>query len=317
MRFAAGFAGFAFIAVAGWAVAYGASPIDPALAWAYLSGPKEPLPVVPAGTYRVTGSPLVLSQAALNASTPDWFRAEHPAPPSIVSQGSASGQQGCAECHNYEGVGFITLPSLAGLPADYIVRQVRGFRAGQRRSSQDGRVTTQSMIHVAAHVSDAEAARAATYFAGLPRRRWYHVVETATVPVTRASYYGWSRIVPGAGSQALGARIVEVAQDDQAMFWLSDPHSGVVVYAPVGSVARGAAAVRAGRCAACHGAGLRGAGAAPPIAGRSPDYLARAMWDIRTGARADPGSAPMRLVVARLSGRQITSIVAYLAGLPP
>ena len=46
------------------------------------------------------------------------------------------------------------------------------------------------------------------------------------------------------------------------------------------------------RCSICHGPDLKGLGGIPPIAGRSPSYLMRQLYDIksaraRAGHRAD------------------------------
>jgi cytochrome c553 len=82
---------------------------------------------------------------------------------------------------------------------------------------------------------------------------------------------------------------------------------------PTGSIERGRALVAASSasaqtaalpaaqsCTACHGADLHGL-APPPLAGRSPSYLARQLYDFKTGAR-DGSLAPlMKPVASRLS----------------
>ena len=70
-------------------------------------------------------------------------------------------------------------------------------------------------------------------------------------------------------------------------------------------------------CAACHGADLKGVGPIPGIAGRSPSYLMRQLFDIKNGARAGPGSAPMQATVANLSEDDMMALAAYVASLPP
>jgi cytochrome c553 len=98
---------------------------------------------------------------------------------------------------------------------------------------------------------------------------------------------------------------------------------------PLGSIERGralaaaspasaqtAALPAAQACTACHGAGLHGLGPAPPLAGRSPSYLVRQLYDFKTGAR-DASLAPlMKPVASRLSTQQMTDIAAYIASLP-
>ena len=68
-------------------------------------------------------------------------------------------------------------------------------------------------------------------------------------------------------------------------------------------------------CAGCHGAGLRGADA-PGIAGRSPSYLARQLYDFQQGTRHGEMAAAMQPVVAGLSSADIVNLTAYVASLP-
>jgi cytochrome c553 len=103
---------------------------------------------------------------------------------------------------------------------------------------------------------------------------------------------------------------------------LGDPHLGFVAYVPPGAIARGQGLAAHGvaaqqPCSACHGAGLKGSDEAPPLAGRSPTYLARQLWDFHTGARHNTAAAPMRIVAAGLDAPQIVDLVAYLASLKP
>jgi cytochrome c553 len=56
----------------------------------------------------------------------------------------------------------------------------------------------------------------------------------------------------------------------------------------------------------------------PPLAGRSPSYLAREIFDIQQGMRA--GSYPvmplMKKAIEKLTAEDIIDITAYLASLP-
>ncbi|HEX2663937.1 MAG TPA: hypothetical protein VHM93_13975 [Candidatus Acidoferrum sp.] len=67
----------------------------------------------------------------------------------------------------------------------------------------------------------------------------------------------------------------------------------------------------------CHGADLRGLGSVPGIAGRSPSYLMRQLYDMKHGARAGVGSQPMKPVLANLTDADFTSLAAYAASLNP
>lgn len=296
-----------------------ASPAD----WAYPGGPPGPLPIEPAKVNRVPGSALALNadQVWDELNPPDWFPGEHPAPPRIVAHGVTGGAIPCGECHLIDGQGFQGTPDLNGLPAGYIVEQVHAFRAGDRRTALPLHTATGEMVEVARKVGDADLAEAAAYFAALPRRPWFRVVETDKVPATKPAHYGWYDLVPGGGMEPIKGRIIEVPEDTRRTY-MSDPHSAMVAYVPTGSIARGQALAASGGaggqpCASCHGPDLRGAGDTPPLAGRSPAYLARMLWDIKTGARKGPTVAAMQAPADGLSGSEITDLTAYLASLTP
>lgn len=70
-------------------------------------------------------------------------------------------------------------------------------------------------------------------------------------------------------------------------------------------------------CGGCHGADLRGLGAIPGIAGRSPSYVVRQLYDFKHGARAGVTSAPMLPTVANLGMDDMISLAAYAASLAP
>jgi cytochrome c553 len=292
------------------------------LDWAYPRAPDQPLPQAPPGVYHVPGSALSFSADALNKATPDWFPGEHPPAPAVVAKDHAGGPEACSNCHNYNGAGFIGIPDLAGLPAPYIIEQIHEFRAGRRRSTEPNRPGTAVMTLMAKQVSEADLAVAAAYYAGLKRPTWYSVVETNTVPATVPDHYGWRDADPRGGTEPIAGRIIELPKDAHRMLWMSDPHVGVTVYAPPGAVARGAALAASGGgggqpCASCHGADFKGLGPAPPLAGRSAAYLARELWDIKSGARGGPAVAMMTRPAQGLDAAEVRDIAAYLSALKP
>jgi sulfide dehydrogenase cytochrome subunit len=65
----------------------------------------------------------------------------------------------CANCHGTEGrtADRSTLPALAGLPADYTLRQMRAFRDGRRPATV--------MHQIAKGFSEAQLQQLAAYFA--------------------------------------------------------------------------------------------------------------------------------------------------------
>ena len=70
-------------------------------------------------------------------------------------------------------------------------------------------------------------------------------------------------------------------------------------------------------CASCHGEDLKGTDKFPSLAGRSPGYLARQLYDFQHFTRVGPGSLLMQPVVRDLSEEDILNITAYVASLQP
>ena len=61
-----------------------------------------------------------------------------------------------------------------------------------------------------------------------------------------------------------------------------------------------------------------GVGDVPPIAGRSPSYIVRQIFDIQQGTRKGAGMDLMRIVVAKLTPEDMAAIAAYVASkFPP
>ena len=209
---------------------------------------------------------------------------------------------------------------MAGLPAAYIVQQIADFRGGTRVSSDPKLVPPGLMDTIAKAATDEEVKAAADYFAGLTPRPWIRVVETATVPRSHVAGY---MLVPddGVATEPIGQRIVETPEN-VAETELRDSGSGFVAYVPPGSIARGETLVKTGggkttACGACHGADLRGLGPVPRLAGRSPSYLVRQLYDFQHGARAGLWSPLMQGVVRDLTPADIVDIVAYTASRKP
>ena len=149
---------------------------------------------------------------------------------------------------------------------------------------------------------------------------WIKVVETTTVPKTRIAG-GLFIALEGNEQEPLGQRIIEVPENTERSD-LRDPRSGFIAYVPVGSIKKGEVLASTGagkmtQCAICHGSDLKGSGPIPGIAGRSPSYLARQMYDTKQGARNGPWADLMKPVVAKLSEEDMLNIVAYVSSLAP
>ena len=122
--------------------------------------------------------------------------------------------------------------------------------------------------------------------------------------------------------EPIGQRIIEVAEDLPRTS-VRDSRSGFIAYVPVGSVRKGEVLVTTGGhgktavCATCHGEDLKGLGDIPPLAGRSPSYTVRQLYDFQSGARAGSLSAQMKESAARLTIDDMVSIAAYTASRTP
>jgi cytochrome c553 len=252
---------------------------------------------------------------------PDWHPDDHPAMPQAVSHGRKGEVFACAYCHLPNGFGRPENTALAGLPAAYIIQQVRDIKSGARTSSLPTLVPQLLMHVVAQRATDDDVAAAAEYFSHIQPKPWIRVVESETVPKTRIAAF---MVLPaeGGGTEPIGNRIIEIPEDT-ARTELRDARAGFVAYVPPGSIKQGEMLATTGgdgktvRCGICHGPDLRGLGPVPGIAGRSPSYLMRQLYGIQHGARAGLWIPLMAQVVANLSQEDEVAIVAYLASLTP
>ena len=293
-------------------------------AWAYpMTPPAFKLPPDDGKVHHVPDSSAVFTTAQLydRFFTKDWHPDEHPPMPGIVAYGRKPDVLACGHCHRADGAGGPENSSLAGLPAPYMRQQVVDFRDGARKSSVPQRIPVALMVSVSYAVTDDEVAQAAAYFSSLKPKKHIKVIETDTVPKT---YMAWLiyAVSKAGGSEPIGQRIVEVPNDLEE-FESYDGHAEFTAYVPVGSVAKGEALVRSGgagatvQCGICHGSDLKGLGPIPGIAGRSPSYVVRQLYDFKHGTRAGPWSALMARVVANLNEEDLVSLAAYLASQEP
>jgi len=291
--------------------------------WAYPVNPPGLKPAPDDGTLKhVPGSSAAytLTQIRDLFSPPDWHPANHPAMPEVVARGKKPGQFACGFCHLPNGLGRPENSSLAGLPAAYIAQQVADFRSGARQSSESASLPINLMIAVAKLVSDEDTNIAAAYFSALKPVPWIRVVETDTVPKTHVG--GWMLIADESGlTEPIGERIIEMPENLERTE-LRDSASGFIAYVPPGSIRKGEALANTGGskttpCGICHGADLKGLGPVPALAGRSPSYIVRQLYDMRHGVRNGPWSALMKPVVAALSEEDMVALAAYTASLAP
>ena len=169
------------------------------------------------------------------------------------------------------------------------------------------------MISIAKAMTDEEIKAAAEYFAKVSWSPWIRVVEAKDVPRTRIA---GSMHVPTEGMEPLGQRIIEMPEDRRRTE-LRDASSGFVAYVPKGSVARGEALATRGQCAFCHGDQLKGLGPVPGIAGRSPSYIVRQLYDMQAGTRKGLWSELMKSTVGPMSQDEMLAVAAYVASRAP
>jgi cytochrome c553 len=174
------------------------------------------------------------------------------------------------------------------------------------------------MIQFAKAMTDDEIKAAATYFSSIKWTPWLKVVETDTVPKTRIAG-GMFIAAEGAaaGTEPIGQRIIEVPVNAEQTETLRNPRSGFIAYVPTGAIKKGEAVATRGQCALCHGAALQGLGPVPGIAGRSPSYMVRQMFDIQHGARTGSWSELMKRVVGSMTPDEMLDVAAYVASRAP
>ena len=296
------------------------------LPWAFVV--NDPAPAVverpdPAEVVTVPGSRVSMprSQININNGPPDWHPEGHPPMPEVVARGAGPEVVACGYCHLPNGQGRPENASLAGQPFEYIVQQMEDYRNGLRKTGEPRMGPPARMMRIGTAATDEQSRVAAEYFSSIEFKPWIRVVETDMVPRTRFAGSIF-QVVEGGGEEPIGNRVVEVAVDLH-LFELRDDATGFIAYVPRGALRRGAELVNEGgggrtvACTICHGAGLRGMGPVPALAGRSPSYMARQLYDLQQKNRDGAWSDLMDRVVRDLTVEDIVAIVAYTASLDP
>jgi cytochrome c553 len=330
MRFALGALAIVGVARYGAAMAQAPNAHSPAAAtsssfpaWAYPWAPdfkSAPDDGVPRHVSDSTAAFTITQERDLFFA-PDWHPDDHPAMPDVVAHGRPPDVRACGSCHRTEGTGGPENASLAGLPAAYIAQQMADYKSGARKFAGPQRSPVLLMTAIAKAASDADIQAAAAYFSSLKPKSVIKVVETDTVPVTQIArvFYALSKT---GGTEPLGERIVEIPADME-QFEHRDTRSQFMAYVPKGSIAKGEALAKTGGagittpCAICHGPDLKGIASIPGIAGRSPSYLVRQIYDFQQHARAGSAGALMAPVVEKLSHDDMISLAAYVSSLQP
>ena len=241
--------------------------------------------------------------------------------PEIVAKGKRPDVRACSLCHYPNGKGRPENAGVAGLPVSYFIQQMHDFRSDLRKSGEPRKANTNLMITIAKGMTEEEIKASAEYFGSMKWTPWIRVVETKTVPKTRIQGGMYLRL-EGNETEPIGMRIIETPENVEHTEELRNPRSGFVAYAPPGSIKKGETLAKSGggktvQCSICHGPDLKGLGPVPGIAGRSPSYTARQLYDMQHGARNGVWTDLMKPVVAKLTDDDVISLAAYTASLVP
>jgi cytochrome c553 len=294
-----------------------AYPVDPPAAFAAPGAPGAQTPRDDGALFHVPDSDVALTRTQIEGrdALPDWHPNDHPAMPDIVKKGRQN-VRACAYCHQPSGVGRPENASLAGLTENYLKEQIETFKKGSRKGSEPKRTPQNLMNQIAANLTEEEIAAAAKYFSSLKLGSFVRIVEADMVPKTLVTGSMLAKS-PEGGMEPIGSRIIEVPEDlERAKN--RDPRTPFIAYVPKGSLRNGESFVTGGAtpCITCHGPDLHGRGDVPHIAGRSPSYIVRQLYDIQSGKRSG-AIAPMQQVVAGLKLDDMIAIAAYVASREP
>ena len=264
----------------------------------------------------------------------DWFPNDHPPMPDIIARGPSrltTTRRGCGFCHLPNGRGRPENAPVGDLPIAYFIGQIQDFRNGLRHSADPRKPNTITMIDLAKAMTDGEIAEAARYFSAIRWAPWIRVVETALVPETVVVNNLF--LAPNHNrTEPIDGRIIEVPEVLQQAETLRNPRSGFVAYVPPGSIEKGRDLVTTGGmrivgdtivqgrttpCVTCHGLDLMGVADVPPIAGRSPSYIVRQMWDIQQGTRRGAAVQLMKLAISKLLPEDLVAVAAYVSSRRP
>jgi len=297
--------------------------------WAYAGDAPPNTPPTPGAqpdpTPRHTPTTtLTFTIAQVRSGDGDWHPEDHGPMPPIVAHGRPPEIIRCSQCHLHNGRGRMENGPVAGLPVDYFLQTMADFKNGLRASAEPRKGNAKRMAAMAKSLTDEETKAAAEYYAAIPfpSEGWIKVVETKTVPKTELESDALRVKLSGNEMEPLGNRIVEVPDNTEATAELRDDHSPFTAYVPIGSVKKGEVLVTTGgggktvQCAICHGANLEGIGPVPPLAGRTPSYMARQLYDIQHGFRKGPWTPLMQKAVEKLTDDDILDICAYLTSRP-
>ena len=144
----------------------------------------------------------------------DWFPEGHAPMPPIVAQGSRPNRKPCGTGHRPEGVGGPETASLAGLPSEYLPRQIDNYRTGLRTTAVKERAHVFRMISAIKELTEDEIKQVVAYYAAMKLPARVKIVESETVPTTYVPNWYYTSKLDGK-TEPLGDRIIEIPDDEQ------------------------------------------------------------------------------------------------------
>jgi cytochrome c553 len=296
--------------------------------WAYTPPPPPGSPPPPSAlpaddnaVVSIPGTTKTFTRGQLRAvkETMDWYPEDrHGSIPEIARFGKMGVRQ-CTLCHLPDGSGRPENAPISAYHPTYFMQQMQDFRDGLRKSADPRKANTNTMIGFAKATTREEDLAAAQYFAQQPYPRRIKVVESKTAPKVRLQG-GMHMAVPaneGGGMVPIHADEIVEIPDDNLRAEARDTRMPWTAYVPPGTLNRGKQVAAKAQCSTCHGANLEGIGPVPALAGRSPSYTMRQLFDFKTGARNGPWGALMKPVVANLSVQELMAVSAYAASIQP
>jgi cytochrome c553 len=305
-----------------------AAPVPAGLPdWAYTpppppGGPPPPsaLPADDAAAVSIPGTSTTFTRGQLRAQkeTMDWHPEDRRGTIPDIARFGKPGVRQCTLCHLPDGSGRPENAPISSYHPTYFVQQMQDYRDGLRKSADPRKANTNLMIGFARATTREEDMAAAEYFARQPYPRRIKVVEAKTAPKVRLQG-GMHMAIPaneGGGMVAIPAGEIVEIPDDNLRAEARDTRLTWTAYVLPGTLSRGKQLAAKYQCATCHGANLEGIGPVPALAGRSPSYATRQLFDMKTGARRGPWAELMKPLVSAMSVEDLAAVAAFAAATP-
>ena len=295
--------------------------------WAYtppVPGAPPPPSALPAddnAAVSIPGTTKTFTRGQLRAAkeTMDWYPEDRRGNIPDIARFGKQGVRQCTLCHLPDGSGRPENAPISAYSPTSFMQQMQDFRDGLRKSADPRKANTNVMIGFAKAMTPEEDRAAAEYFAQQAYPRRIKVVEGKTAPKVRMQG-GMHMAIPageGGGMEPIQADEIVEVPDANLRAEARDTRLTWTAYVPSGTLNRGKQVAARAQCATCHGASLEGIGPVPALAGRSPSYTMRQLFDFKTGTRRGPWGELMKPVVANLSVQELMAVSAYAASIQP